>query len=125
LPQKAANQVRSAALHPAAANHRTIAVGVNSEGQLFAGSSNGFDAGQRAALENLGMTRVPGSAALHAEEELLRAVPDLQQIGTSVRAHAAGMNIIVFSSSMMHECGHLNWPRLGGFSSRIVAPPGW
>ena len=23
------------------------------------------------------------------------------------------------------ECGHLNWPRLGGFSSRILAPPGW
>jgi hypothetical protein len=23
------------------------------------------------------------------------------------------------------ECGHLNWPRLGGLSSRIVAPPGW
>ena len=23
------------------------------------------------------------------------------------------------------ECGHLNWPRLAGFSSRIWAPPGW
>jgi hypothetical protein len=23
------------------------------------------------------------------------------------------------------ECGHLNWPRLGGLSSRILAPPGW
>jgi integrase len=23
------------------------------------------------------------------------------------------------------ECGHLNWPRLGGLSSRIVAPSGW
>lgn len=49
------------------------------------GSSNGFDAGQRAALAALGIMRVPGSAALHAEEELLRAVPDLQRVGTSVR----------------------------------------
>ncbi len=23
------------------------------------------------------------------------------------------------------ECDHLTWPRLGGFSSRISAPPGW
>jgi hypothetical protein len=23
------------------------------------------------------------------------------------------------------ECGHLNWPRLAWFSSRISAPPGW
>lgn len=23
------------------------------------------------------------------------------------------------------ECGHLNWPRLAGLSSRILAPPGW
>ena len=23
------------------------------------------------------------------------------------------------------ECGHLNWPRLGVFSSRMLAPPGW
>ena len=23
------------------------------------------------------------------------------------------------------ECGHLNWPRLGRLSSRILAPPGW
>ncbi len=23
------------------------------------------------------------------------------------------------------ECGHLNWPRLAGVSSRILAPPGW
>jgi RNA-directed DNA polymerase len=23
------------------------------------------------------------------------------------------------------ECGHLNWPRLGWFSSRILAPLGW
>lgn len=63
-----------------------IAVGVDSEGNLFAGSSNGFDPGQRAALDELGIIRVPGSGNLHAEEEeLLRGVPDLQQVGTSVR----------------------------------------
>jgi hypothetical protein len=58
---------------------------MDSQGNLFAGSSSGFDAGQRAALDELGITRVPRSATLHAEEELLRGVPDLQQIGTSVR----------------------------------------
>jgi hypothetical protein len=78
--------VREAGLHPAARNHRTIAVGADSEGSLFAGSSNGFDAGQRAVLERLGITRVPGSGKLHAEEELLRGVPGLQRVGTSVRS---------------------------------------
>jgi YD repeat-containing protein len=81
-----ANKVRMSGLHPAAVNERTIAVGANAEGKLFAGSSSGFDAGQRAALERLGISRVPGSSALHAEEELLRGVPDLQRIGTSLRA---------------------------------------
>jgi anti-sigma B factor antagonist len=28
-------------------------------------------------------------------------------------------------SRQARECGHLIWPRLGCFSSRIVAPPGW
>lgn len=80
-----AQQVREAGLHPAAVERRTIAIGANSEGELFAGSSNGFDAGQRAALEDLGITRVPGSPELHAEEELLRGVPGLTRVGTSVR----------------------------------------
>lgn len=81
-----ASEVREAGMHPAARNNRTIAVGIDADGGLFAGSSNGFDAGQRAALERLGITRVPGSGALHAEEELLRGVPTLQRVGTSVRA---------------------------------------
>jgi len=61
----------------------------DSEGGLFAGSSNGFDAGQRAALERLGITRVPGSGALHAEEELLQGVPGLGRVGTSGRSPCA------------------------------------
>jgi len=81
-----ANEVRTAGVHPAAINQRTIAVGIDSDETLFAGSSNGFDAGQRAALERLGIQRVPGSANLHAEEELLRGVPNLERVGTSVRA---------------------------------------
>src|SRR5437016_5081507 len=28
-------------------------------------------------------------------------------------------------SDLAGECGHLNWPRLGGSSSRILAPPEW
>jgi hypothetical protein len=34
------------------------------------------------------------------------------------KLYAAGEKVPV-------ECGHLNWPRLGGLSSRILAPPGW
>lgn len=84
----------TSALHPAAMNHRVIAVGVDGDGHLWAGSSNGFDPGQRAALSRLGITRVPGSSYLHAEEELLPqaaatrglpGVPNLRRIGTSVR----------------------------------------
>jgi RHS repeat-associated protein len=80
-----ADDIRSSGLHPAARNQRTIAVGEDASGGLHAGSSNGFDAGQRAALQRNGVHRVPGSGRLHAEEELLRDVPDLQRVGTSVR----------------------------------------
>jgi RHS repeat-associated protein len=80
-----ASEVRDAGLHPAARNQRVIAVGSDGSGGLHAGSSNGFDAGQRAALERLGINRVPGSAKLHAEEELLRALDDLKKVGTSKR----------------------------------------
>jgi hypothetical protein len=78
-----ADQVRMSGLHPAAINQRTIAVGMDSAGNLFAGSSNGFDAGQRTALEMLGISRVPGVGMLHAEEELVASVPDLERIGVS------------------------------------------
>lgn len=80
-----ASQIRQSGLHPIARNNRTIAVGQDDAGTLYAGSSNGFDAGQRAALEQLGIVRVPGSGGLHAEEELLREVPQLARVGTSVR----------------------------------------
>jgi RHS repeat-associated protein len=80
-----ASKIRTSGRHPAVVNQRTIAVGADSQGGLFAGSSGGFDAGQRAALARLGITRVPGSAELHAEEELLRGVPGLQRVGTSIR----------------------------------------
>src|ERR1700739_3931831 len=33
--------------------------------------------------------------------------------------------IVVCFAEKSTECGHLKWPRLGGFSSRILAPPGW
>lgn len=78
-----ADRVRGAGLHPAAINQRAIAVGMDSQGNLFAGSSNGFDAGQRAVLEWLGIERVPGYGMLHAEEELMMQVPDLERIGVS------------------------------------------
>lgn len=81
-----ASDIRTSGLHPAAVNQRTIAVGQDTSGNLYVGSSNGFDAGQREAIDTHGVQRVPGSGSLHAEEELLRAVPDLQRIGTSVRA---------------------------------------
>ncbi|WP_454854038.1 RHS repeat-associated core domain-containing protein [Promicromonospora soli] len=71
--------VRGSGIHAAARNNRTIAIGVNADGRLFAGSSNGFDAGQRAALERWGITRVPGSGKPHAER-VLRARPDLASI---------------------------------------------
>ena len=81
--KRAASEIREAGLHPAARNQRVIAVGVGRGRQIYAGSSNGFDAGQRAALARLGIKRVPGSGRLHAEEELLRAVPRLRRVATS------------------------------------------
>jgi RHS repeat-associated protein len=51
-----AQGIRTSATHAPAINQRTIAVGVDTEGRLWAGSSNRFDAGQRAALDRLGVT---------------------------------------------------------------------
>lgn len=67
-------------------SRRTIAVGEDASGGLHAGSSNGFDAGQRAAADRLGVRRVPSHRGTHAEEDLLREVPDLRRVGTSRRA---------------------------------------
>lgn len=49
-------QARTSGVHPAAVNMRTIAVGADDQGRLWAASSNGFDRGQRATLERLGIT---------------------------------------------------------------------
>jgi RHS repeat-associated protein len=78
-----AEQVRLGASHPAAKNQRVIAIGEDSQGGLHAGSSAGFDAGQRAVLRLLGIGRVPAIPGYHAEEEVLTAVPDLLRIGIS------------------------------------------
>jgi RHS repeat-associated protein len=84
--QGMADEIRSAGNHPAAKNHRVIAVGEDVNGNLFAGSSNGFDAGQRATANELGAKRVPSSKGLHAEENLMRNVNGLKKLGTSKRS---------------------------------------
>jgi RHS repeat-associated protein len=81
-----ADQIRKAGNHPASRNQRTIAVGEDSNGKLHAASSNGFDRGQRAEAESLGINCVSCSKGAHAEENLLREVPDLQRVGTSKRS---------------------------------------
>jgi RHS repeat-associated protein len=83
--QKLAKMIREAGKHKPAINQRVIAVGQNAAGVLFAGSSNGFDAGQRAMADKLGIQRVPSSTGNHAEENLVKCVPDLKSVGTSKR----------------------------------------
>jgi hypothetical protein len=84
-----ARQIRTAGRPGAAVNQRTVAVGEDAGGNLFAGSSGSFDAGQRAMADSLGIIRVPSRTlagkALHAEENLLAAKPDMVRIGTDVR----------------------------------------
>lgn len=84
--QRMANEIRGGGLHPASRNQRTIAVGQDGGRQLHAASSNGFDAGQRAAADRLGVNRVRHRRGEHAEEDLLREIPDLKRVGTSKRA---------------------------------------
>jgi RHS repeat-associated protein len=81
-----ANEIREGGVHAPARNQRTIAVGEDAQGVLWAGSSNGFDKGQRAAADRLGVQRVPSRKGAHAEENLLREVPELKRAGTSKRA---------------------------------------
>ena len=83
--QARANEIRKAGQHPAARNNRTIAVGEDANGNLHAGSSNGFDHGQREAADNLGVNRVPSRKGNHAEENLMDAVENLRKVGTSKR----------------------------------------
>jgi RHS repeat-associated protein len=80
-----AQEVSDSGDHFFARKLRTVAVGQDSSGNLFAGNSNAFDAGQRAALERLGITRVPSIEGMHAEEELLAGVDDLVKVGTYKR----------------------------------------
>ena len=92
-----ARQVRTAGDHEAAINRRTFAVGEDSAGKLYVGSSNGFDKKQADMAEELGLTRVPsrrdkenGGRRMHAEENLVAAVPDLKRKGTDVRMPCDG-----------------------------------
>ncbi len=81
-----ATQIRTAGEHPAAVNQRTIAVASDSDGNLWGASSSGFDAGQKAALEKLGVSGLPTGQNLHAEENLARFLADgMDRIGTSSR----------------------------------------
>ena len=43
----------------------------------------------------------------------------------AMRALKRRLSNVVFSRMLADECGHLNWPRLGRCSSRILDPPGW
>ncbi len=84
-----AKQIREAGDHPAAINQRTVAVGQDETGNLTAGSSNGFDAGQREMADSLGIRRVPSLADQHAEENLLSdnngSLWPLRRVGTDAR----------------------------------------
>lgn len=84
--QGLAQEIRLAGTHPISRTRRTIAVGEDADGALFAGSSNGFDSGQRAAAARLGVTCVSCRAGSHAEENLIREVPNLRRVGTSSRS---------------------------------------
>ena len=67
---------------------RTVAVGQDSKGNLFAASSNGLEPGQVEVARSLGVTPLNTSTMevngknLHAEEVLLRQVSDLEAVGT-------------------------------------------
>ncbi len=78
-----AREIRVSGTHAAARNQRVIAVGVDRKGNLYAGSSNYFDKGQKAATDRLGVKRVKADRKLHAEEELMAEVDDLVRVGTS------------------------------------------
>jgi len=102
-----AEQIRTAGRPGAAVNQRTIAVGEDAAGNLYAGSSGGFDAGQRAAADALGLTRVPSRTvageAMHAEEDLVGAVPDPQRVRTSGGSpYGASAHIV---ASMLDDLG--------------------
>jgi RHS repeat-associated protein len=81
-----ARQIRQAGLDPRSVNQRTFAVGQDEAGNLVAGSSNGFDPGQRAMADSLGIRRVPSIFGQHAEENLITdyegSLWPLRRVGT-------------------------------------------
>lgn len=87
-----AQQISEGGDHFFARVMRTVAVGRDSEGRLFAASSNGLDAGQQAKALELGVTPLNSSTVhvdgknLHAEEVLLHHVEGLTEVGTWRRA---------------------------------------
>jgi hypothetical protein len=87
--QALANEIREAGA-PRAARCRVIAVGVDSKGKLWAGSSNNFDKGMREAAKRLGIEMVKTLDEHHAEENLMEAVPDLRAVGTSPQEPCPG-----------------------------------
>jgi hypothetical protein len=85
-----AKQIREAGLDWQSVNRRTFAVGQDEEGNLVAGSSNRFDAGQIEMARSLGIRRVPSIYDQHAEENLISdyqgSFTQLKRVGTDVRA---------------------------------------
>jgi hypothetical protein len=83
-----AKQISESGDHFLSRTLRTVAVGQDSKGNLFAASSNGLDAGQQAKALELGMTPLNTSTVqvdgktLHAEEVLLHNIDDLESVGT-------------------------------------------
>jgi RHS repeat-associated protein len=83
-----AKQISESGDHFFSQTLRTVAVGEDSSGNLFAASSNGLDAGQQAKALELGVTPLNSSTVyidkknLHAEEVLMRNIDDLEAVGT-------------------------------------------
>jgi hypothetical protein len=69
--------------------NQVIAVGTNSDGVLVAASntSSSFTRGQRALMYELGILRAPSRTVagdqLHAEQNLVGALPDVSGVGLS------------------------------------------
>jgi hypothetical protein len=66
-----ARQIRQSGNDDIAIRSRVIAFGQDADGNLTAGSSNGFDTGMQNAADNLGIRTVTSIDGQHAEEDLL------------------------------------------------------
>ncbi|EEF78359.1 RHS repeat-associated core domain-containing protein, partial [Phocaeicola coprophilus] len=83
-----AKEISESANHFLAEVCRTVAVGQDATGGLFAASSNGLDPGQVAKCQELGVTPLNTSTVhvngqnLHAEEVLLKNVENLKTVAT-------------------------------------------